>query len=148
MVPSAGLFRQKAEEGRTLDALPLLRCEALKKARALWSLVWSVLVRCARRVVPTAVKDPEKACSVLAQNALTNIHDHTIIFMERRYSCANSYFMLLRLLALPLLHSNQPANQLTSSPGKCTHAAFKTANKQISKLANQPTRKPVNRATK
>ena len=47
MVPCAGLFRQKAEEGRTLDALPLLRREALKKARALWSLVWRVLVRCA-----------------------------------------------------------------------------------------------------
>ena len=44
MVPCAGLFRQKAEEGGTLDALPLLRRETLKKARALWTLVWRVLV--------------------------------------------------------------------------------------------------------
>ena len=62
-VPCAGLFRQKAEEGRTLDALPLLRCEALKKARPLWSLVWRVLVRCARGAVPTAVEHQEKACA-------------------------------------------------------------------------------------
>ena len=59
-VPGAGLFRQKAEEGKTLDALPLLRCEALQKACGSWSLVWSVLMTCARRVAPTAVKDPEK----------------------------------------------------------------------------------------
>ena len=52
MAPCANLFRQKAEEGRALDALPLLRSEALKKARALWSLVWRVLVRCALEGCP------------------------------------------------------------------------------------------------
>ena len=47
MAPCAGLFRQKAEEGGALHALPLLRLATLKKGRALWSLVWRVLVRCA-----------------------------------------------------------------------------------------------------
>ena len=79
MVPCAGLFRQKAEEGWTLDALPLLRREALKKARALWSLVWKVLVRGARGVVITAVNPkPEGLSQRLGGLRAMSLHESEI----------------------------------------------------------------------
>ena len=109
-VHCAGLAWKKAEEGRTLDAVPLLRCEALKTARALWGLVWRVIERCARGVVPTAIENQEKACSVCIYNHIlltTDIHFYCKWFeLRQRNSQSTANYGHTYMNILPHIHQH------------------------------------------